>query len=203
MSDSDSFPTRCLVDGCDRGPFESLASLRGHINASGAAGHEWSTVKDQLDTSDEQAKAGDGSGDGETNDTEEETSESEGEAAPEESDQEATTNDEGDMPTQEEYEQQHTTSGSEGKSGDGSGDGTTNDQGSTTSGSPLSALPMDPKTLGMLLAVAVVLWLSYRALSGSSDDDQPETSNEQAKAGDGSGVESTTETEEIQGGLTG
>ncbi|WP_206751677.1 hypothetical protein, partial [Halorubrum sp. SD626R] len=76
---------------------------------------------------------------------------------------------------------------------------TTSDQGDTTSDSPLPSLPMDPKTVGMILAVALVLWLSYRALSGSSDDRGDTTSDEQAKGGDGT----ATDDQEISGGLTG
>ena len=196
----------CPVDGCERGPFESEPNLRGHVNASGGDDHNWSEVAEQLeaadqgadgatDTSDERGEAADGS----TTDDQPEQGDDQQKAGEKEGDEQATEGDEGDMPTQDEYQQQHDTSGEEAKAGDGDSDGGTSDQGDTTSGSPLAALPMDPLTLGMLLAVALGIWLAYRAVSGSSDSDQSTTSDEQAKAGDGS----TTDDQEVSGGLTG
>ncbi|MUW13938.1 hypothetical protein GJ633_04120 [Halorubrum sp. CBA1125] len=198
-----NYPIRCLVDGCDRGPFDDEASLRGHVNASGAAGHDWSEVKDQLEAEDndqsEGSDEGGKGGDGSEADDQSEEGDDQGEAGNEGSNDQEETDVEDDMPTQDEYEDQHDGNDDGGKDGDGSGDEDTSDQGNATSGSPLPSLPMDPKTLGMLLAVALVLWLSYRALSGSSEDDQPTARAEAGKAGD----DSTTDDQEIQGGLTG
>ena len=199
----------CPVDGCKRGPFDTEGSLRGHVNASGDDGHDWTEVKqlvagdgaappegdDQSTTSGEQAKAGDSS----TTDDQPTEGDDQAKAGNEQGNKQATEGDDQQMPTQDEYEDQHATSDGAGKAGDGSATDDQPDQGDTTSGSPLPSLPMDPKTLGMLLAVGLVLWLSYRALSGSSGSDQPITSDEQAKAGDGS----TTDDQTVQGGLTG
>jgi hypothetical protein len=208
------WPIPCPVDDCDRGPFDDEASLRGHVNASGADGHDWSEVKDQLEagnsagddqpeepdrgdtTSEEAGKAGDGS----TTDDQPTEGDDQQKAGEKQGDEQATEGDEGDMPTQSEYEDQHDTSGEQAKAGDGDSDGGTSDQGDTTSGSPLAALPMDPLTLGMLLAVALGIWLAYRAVSGSSDSEQPTTSDEQAKAGDGDSDGATSDGEP-SGGL--
>lgn len=63
---------------------------------------------------------------------------------------------------------------------------------------PAAALPMDPKTLGMLLAAALVLWVAYRALAGDADgSDESDESDESAES---SVVE---EAEEVAGGLMG
>ncbi|UXF51027.1 MAG: hypothetical protein HQRvContig05_5 [Haloquadratum phage sp.] len=199
------WPIPCPVDDCDRGPFENMASLRGHVNASGADGHDWSEVKDQLEatdsggddqpaTSEEQGEAGDGS----TTDDQPAEGDDQQKAGDEQGDEQATEGDEGEMPTESEYQEQHDTGGEQGKAGDGDSDGGTDDQGDTTSGSPLAALPMDPLTLGMLLAVALGIWLAYRAVSGSGDSDQPTTSEEQGEAGDGS-----TTDDQPEGGLMG
>jgi len=192
------YPTPCPVDGCDRGPFDDEKALRGHVNASGGSGHDWEAVKEELATSEEGGKAGDGS---DADDQPEGGNEGDNpapegdEVAPAKGEDQPEEGDDTDMPTQQEYEDQHTT----GDGDEGSGDGSTTDTPNTTSGSPLPSLPMDPKTLGMLLAVALVLWLSYRALSGPSDSDQPTTSGEQAKAGDGT----ETGDQQPEGGLTG
>lgn len=46
---------------------------------------------------------------------------------------------------------------------------------------PAAALPMDPMTLGMILAVALGVWLVYRNLGGDADSEQePEAGGEQA-----------------------
>ncbi|WP_144901348.1 hypothetical protein [Halobellus captivus] len=203
MSESDRFPTRCLVEDCDRGPFESKKALMGHVNGSAAPGHDWSEVKDQLEGGDpgddDQSKAGDSSGDGETNNPGDEEAAEGSESAPE-GDEEGEENDsDEDMPTEEEYQQQHDGGDKGSKTGDGSSDGDQDNQGGETNGSALAGLPMDPKTLGMLLFVAFVLWVSYRALSGSGGDDQPTGGDGGGEPGDGSGDGET----EIQGGLTG
>ncbi|TKX86201.1 hypothetical protein EXE43_09535 [Halorubrum sp. SS5] len=193
----------CPVDGCDRGPFDDEASLRGHVNASGADGHDWAEVKqlvagdgaadseedDQPATSEEAGKAGDGS----TTNNQPTEGDDQQEAGEKQGDEQATEGDEGEMPTESEYQEQHDTSGEQGKAGDGDSDGGTSDQDDTTSGSPLAALPMDPLTLGMLLAVALGIWLAYRAVSGPSDSEQATTSDEQAKAGDGDSAGDTSD----------
>jgi len=196
------YPTPCPVDGCERGPFEDEGSLRGHVNASAGEGHDWGAVKEGLATNEEGGKAGDGAGTDdqpeegdEQADTPEEGDEGSETPAPQGDD---TSEDDTEMPTQEEYEQQH--GGGEGaESGDGDNDTDTDDGGSDTSGSPLAALPMDPLTLGMLLAAALGIWLMYRAVSGSEGNDQPTTSGEGGKAGDGP----ATDDQPPAGGLTG
>jgi len=59
-------------------------------------------------------------------------------------------------------------------------------------GAPAAALPMDPMTLGTLLAVAAVLWLAYRAVGGD-DGSEPEP--------DAGGEQSDETDEQPSGGL--
>lgn len=48
---------------------------------------------------------------------------------------------------------------------------------------PAAPLPVDPKSLGMLLALAAGLWLAYRAVGGSdTSEPEPEPDTEQADA---------------------
>lgn len=105
-------------------------------------------------------------------------------ADPQGSDGDSGTDDD-DMPTQDEYEDQHDRS----RDDDGDDD---------TGGSPVAALPMDPVTLGLLLAVAVGLWLTYRTLSSDDDGD---TIDVDATETDDS--EPAGDSEIITGGLTG
>jgi len=93
-----------------------------------------------------------------------------------------------DMPTQQEYQEQH--------ADDGDGD----DGDDTSGASPVAALPMDPVTLGLLLAVAVGLWLTYRTLSS---DDGDETIDVDATETDAGTESAADESEIITGGLTG
>lgn len=200
----------CPVDGCERGPFDDESSLRGHVNASGGDGHDWGAVKEGLRAGNDQPATSEGAGkarDGSTTDDQPEEGEeqaTEGDDQPKagekQGDEQVTEGDEEDMPTQSEYEDQHDTSDGQGKAGDGGSDGGTSDQGDTTSGSPLALLPVHPYKLGLLLAVALVLWLAYRSVSGSSDSEQATTSDEQAKAGDGDSDAATSDGEP-SGGL--
>jgi hypothetical protein len=161
----------CPAEGCDGGPFETVAALRGHTNARSGPDHPgWQQVQQLIEErSGGQDIEEEEPTDGDADDTGEETEE---------------------MPTQEEYEEQH----DHGESGDG----TDADTSSDTSAGGGASLPMDPKTLGMLLAVALVLWLVYRALSGDGDDGQEV---DQGDLGDGSGVETDTDTSDLGGGL--
>ena len=161
--DSATLPiAECPAEGCDRGPMETEAALRGHANATGPEHPSWREVQQLLDERGDQDEPEDGVED----DTSEEAEE---------------------MPTQQEYEDQHT-------------DTTTDDTDTDTSAGGAPALPMDPKTLGMLLAAALVLWLAYRALDGGGDDGQ---GIDQGKPGDSAGADSTETAGEIQGGLAG
>jgi len=94
---------------------------------------------------------------------------------------------ENDMPTQQEYQEQHADDG----------DGDTSD---TSGASPVAALPMDPVALGLLLAVAVGLWLTYRTLSSDDGDD---TIDVDATETDTSSESVADDSEIITGGLTG
>lgn len=170
------YPTVCPIDGCNRGPFDSEAALRGHANGSAADGHTWDNVTDQLEKGE--------SPDGKTNDSPEE-GDTEGDNPTGDGDGDA------DMPTQAEYEDQHAT--------DGDGTGSGDDTGDTPTAAPTAALPVDPKTLGMLLAVALVMWVAYRTLAGPGGSDQPTAATEGGKSGD----DSATGGEEVAGGLTG
>jgi len=171
-----TYPTNCPVDGCDRGPYESENELRGHVNATGTDGHDWSAVQAYL-------------GDDSETETTDEGSDEEADSSHEETDEEA------EMPTQDEYEAQHQADG-QADPGDGAADDTNDDGG----GLPAGGLPMDPKTLGLLLGAALVLWLAYRALSGDGGNDQ---ATGQAELGDGAGADTSEETQPLGGGLQG
>lgn len=112
-----------------------------------------------------------------------------------------------DMPTQEEYQRQHTDSDDEqtdvsaSSEPTGSGENTSASAGSDApddadgaddlDAAPTAALPMDPKTLGTLLAVALGLWLVYWTL-GEGEESEPEPD---------AGGEQADESGEISGGL--
>jgi hypothetical protein len=116
-------------------------------------------------------------------DTNEESAENAGDAG--EPDEETTTEEQEDsMPTQEEYEQQL----SGGSDAILTGDAGDDLRGEESDGDPVdeddseeieasaaagaAALPADPKTLGMILAAAVVLWFAYKKLGGAEASDQ-------------------------------
>ena len=105
-----------------------------------------------------------------------------------------------DMPTQDEYRQQHTVSDDEqadvsaSSEPTGSGGNTSASAGSDApddadadgpDAAPAAALPMDPMTLGMLLAVGAGLWLAYRTVggddaSGSEAEPEPDAGGQEA-----------------------
>jgi hypothetical protein len=60
---------------------------------------------------------------------------------------------------------------------------------------PAAALPMDPKTLGTVLALALGVWLAYRAVGGS-DTSEPEPEPD-------AGGEQADDTDDMDGGLLG
>ena len=93
-----------------------------------------------------------------------------------------------DMPTQDEYRQQHTVSDDEQADVSASSEPTGSDGNTSASAgsdapddadadgldaAPVAPLPMDPKTLGTVLALALGVWLAYRAVGGS-DTSEPE-----------------------------
>jgi hypothetical protein len=104
-----------------------------------------------------------------------------------------------DMPTQDEYRQQHSDSDDEqadvsaSSEPTGSGGNTSASAGSDApddadaddlDAAPAAALPMDPKTLGMILGVAFVLWLAYRSIGGGdTSEPEPDAGDEQADGG--------------------
>lgn len=107
------------------------------------------------------------------------------------------------MPTQAEYERQHSqTDGEEADdSADGSDDGDRTPAdvigtGGTAAGGAAAgaALPMDPRDLAKIIAVALVLWVAYRALTGGADGGA-ETSDLDEDGGD--------DQDELGGGLVG
>ena len=181
-----NYPTYC--PDCDRGPYESEAALRGHVNAAGSEHPGWTDIKAQLQ-GDDQGESGDGSGN--------DTKGTEGD--PEKETEETSSETEDEMPTQEEYEQQHQ-GNNQGESGDSSGNGDTDEPGETTSSGAPGGLPMDPKTLGLLLGTALVLWLAYRALSGDSSDIE---GIDQGELGDGAADDTNDDTQALGGGLQG
>jgi hypothetical protein len=172
--DSADLPVACPAEGCDGGPYDTVAALRGHTNARSGPDHpSWQQVQQRIEEQHDQGESGDGAESDTSEDADDDTDE---------------------MPTQQEYAEQH----DQGESGDGSGDGDQGDQGSDTSGGVPAALPMDPTTLGMLLGTALVLWLAYRALSGDSSDTE---GIDQGELGDGSETDTSDETQALGGGL--
>ncbi|MUW15740.1 hypothetical protein GJ633_14745 [Halorubrum sp. CBA1125] len=120
------------------------------------------------------------------------------------------------MPTTGEYEEQHSGvfDASDGEdAGDDVGsevevvdvddpDDSDDDPDGDTAPAPSLSLPMDPKTLGMLLAAALVLWLAYQTLTDSSDDSDDSDDSDGADVSDvADGAEQAAE--EITGGLAG
>lgn len=165
----------CPAEGCDGGPFETEAALRGHTNARSGPDHpSWGQVQQLIE---ERSDSQEGGQDPDQREP--------GDGADEEAGE-----DTDEMPTQQEYEEQHTDDGSDGDT----------DTGTDTSGGGAAPLPMDPKTLGLLLAVALVLWLAYRRLGDAGGDGQ---GVDQAEPGDGAGADTSSDGGEIEGGLAG
>lgn len=114
------------------------------------------------------------------------------------------------MSTAELYEEQHSgvsdASGGEDAGGDAGSevevvdaDDPDDDPDGDAVSAPSPSLPMDPKTLGMLLAAALVLWLAYRALSGDGDGSGGSDGSDDS----GAVEELEEEAEDMAGGLTG
>jgi len=108
------------------------------------------------------------------------------------------------MATQDEYQRQHSSTAEDTADGsaEGSDDPDAGDSdaigavGSAAGGAAAAgaALPVEPKKLGQILAVALVLWVAYRALTGGGDNDA-DTSDLDEDGGD--------DQDELGGGLIG
>ena len=110
------------------------------------------------------------------------------------------------MSTAEAYEEQHSgvpdaddgeDAGDDAGSAAESVDVEDSDSDGVEEAAPAAALPMDPMTLGMLLAAALGLWLAYRAVSGGGDGDGSD------EAADEEGSTVVEEAEDVAGGLLG
>lgn len=109
-----------------------------------------------------------------------------------------------DMPTQDEYRQQHSESedgsadrspsseltGSNGNASASGGSDASDDSASVdVGGAPPTPLPMDPKALGTLLVVALGLWVAYRALAGGDTSEPEPEPNADREADNADGVD--------------
>jgi len=192
----------CPVEGCDYGDEQkNLNSVQGHINARSDDAHDWGELQERVKAQTDDADDAD---DEENDDLDDEGNEEAGESAPDsgttdsddgESSEEPTTEtDESDietMPTDDEYEQQRAARTDEtDEDGDESDDGDGGDL-------PIPELPVDPRTLMMVVAVAGLAWLLYRTVSGSDEEtpapDPSETPEFEAPDDD--------DGDEVQGGL--
>ena len=98
--------------------------------------------------------------------------------------------------TAELYQQQHTQDGADEEHADAEDDAGTESVGADDTAddadpddldaAPIAPLPMDPRAFGMVLALAVGLWLVYRAVGGGdTSEPEPDAGGEQADdAGD-------------------
>ncbi|WP_231184729.1 hypothetical protein [Haladaptatus sp. DYF46] len=132
----------CPIEGCDYGDNEekSLAAVRSHINASSDGDHDWSALKPTVE-----AQAADSDQD-------------------DQADQQPEDDTDDAMPTDTEYDQQH----SQQKGGDGSAP---SDQ-DTTSSSGGFLPKMNTQTMAMLVGFVVLCVLLYAYLNKDDGDEQ-------------------------------
>jgi hypothetical protein len=222
----------CPVDECDGGPYDNLAGLRGHVNGKKKSDktHDWGAIKEQVEGPDPtDSGKGDVAGSDDTaDDTTDSTNQPDQEPtdssnsdtsdSTDQPDQDPTDSGKGDvagsddtaddtsdsaMPTDEEYQ---ALQGS--KSDDGSDSDTTDDTSDDTSdsgGLTRPNLPVDPRTLLLVVAVAAVGWMLYQAITGPSEVDNMAGSDSEGDdlgGSEGRQDDTTEETSDnIEGGL--
>ena len=129
----------CPVEGCDREGLESVDSVQMHIVATNDERHNEAAEKSAwtaLDSDEQGESDSGGTRDSDPSD--------------------------GDMPTDDEYDQQH--------DGDESTDNSDDpNDGGDRGGGAVPSLPVDPTTLLTVVAVGVVLYLTYKAVAGGGD----------------------------------
>lgn len=166
-------PDTCPVEGCDYDDHtdksDPKVSLRSHISASTDAAHDWQEIKERLTTQETDPSEGSESGDDSDTDDPDDEGADTPDQTPDEGDQDPSDGDD-DMPTDEEYQQQHAQSGDgDDSNGDGDSDGGSDDSGGVT----LPSAPIDPITLMLLVAVAGVVYVSYRAMTSDGGAETP------------------------------
>jgi len=186
----------CPVEGCDYGDDEqkALGSVQGHINGSPDPDHDWSELRERVEAqaddaaTDEESDEGNEEGGASAPDSEQ--SESDDGESSEETNPETDESDDETMPTDEEYDQQR-------EARDSGEDDESDEETDDSDDLPIPALPVDPRTLMMLVAVAGLAWLLYRTVSGS-DEETP--APERSETPEFEAPDDDSETE-VQGGL--
>jgi len=172
----------CPAEGCDATGYESIGSLRGHVNGTPDDEHDWSELKDQVEGGDDQqtdqqeSLDGDGSDDqpeGGAHERDDHPPEGDNEMPIDENDQRQWGTDQGESRDEREPDERddHPPEGGGERDQEG-GEGASSE---TSGGIPL---PVDKTTLFLLVGVLVAGVLLYLFLNSQNDEESTEIADE-------------------------